>query len=68
LFRRGADGNVIAFDLDLRDAVHFHRHAFARINFRRLDINGQQFERQQIYFLKNWQDKSAAALDDAKTN
>ena len=49
LFRRRGDGNVVALDLDLRDAVHLHRHAFARVNFRRLHVDGQQFERKDVH-------------------
>jgi hypothetical protein len=48
----GGDGNVVALDLDLRHAVHFHRHAFAGIDLRRLHINGQQFEREPVHLFK----------------
>ena len=44
LLGRRADGNIVAFDLGLRHAIHLHRHAFARIDLRRLHINGQQFQ------------------------
>ena len=50
LFRGGGDGDVVAFDLDLRHAVHLHRHALASIDFRCLDINGQQFQRKHVHF------------------
>ena len=49
LFGSRGDGNVIALDLDLRHAVHLHRHAFARINLRRLHVNRQQFEREDVH-------------------
>ncbi len=68
LFRRRADGNIVAFDLGLRHAIHLHRHAFARINFRRLHINGQQFQRQDVHLLENRPDERAAALDDAEAD
>ena len=45
----GGDGDVVALDFDLRDAVHFHRHAFAGVNLRRLHIDGQQFEREDVH-------------------
>ena len=57
LFRRRGDGNVVALDLDLRHAVHLHRHAFAGVNFRRLHINRQQFERKHVHL-----------FDDGQTN
>ena len=44
----GGDGDVVALDLDLRHAVDLHRHAFAGINFGRLDIDGEQFEREDV--------------------
>ncbi len=62
------DGNVVALHLDLRHAVHFHRHAFARINFRRLHINRQQFEREHVHLFENRQDERAAAFDDAEAD
>ena len=68
LFRRGADGNVVALDLDLRHAVHLHRHAFAGIDFRRLHINRQQFERQDVHLFEHRPDERAAALDDAEAD
>ena len=67
LLGSGGDGDVVALDLDLRDAIDFHRHAFAGINFGRLDIDGQQFERKDIDFFEDRQDERAAAFDDAKT-
>ena len=68
LFRRGADGNVVALDLDLRHAVHLHRHAFAGVNLGRLHINGQQFQREDVHLLENRPDERAAALDDAEAD
>ena len=68
LFRRRGDGNVVALDLDLRHAVHLHRHAFARINFRRLHINRQQFEREHVHLFEDRPDEAAAALDDAEAD
>ena len=68
LFRCRGDGNVIALDLDLRHAVHANRHAFACVNFRRLHINRQQFEREHIHFFKHRPHEAAAALDHAETD
>ena len=68
LFGRRGDGNVVALDLHLRHAVHLHRHAFARVNFRRLHINGQQFEREHVHFFNHRPDERAAAFDDAKAH
>ena len=44
LFGRGRDGDIVTFHFDLRDAIDFHRHAFAGVNFGRLDVDGEQFE------------------------
>jgi hypothetical protein len=68
LFGGGGDGNVIALHFDLRNAVHFHGHALARINFRRLHINRQQFERERVHFFKNRPDECAAALDHTEAD
>jgi hypothetical protein len=68
LFRRRGDGNVVALDLDLRHAVHLHRHAFAGIDFRRLHINRQQFEREDVHLFEHRPDERAAALDDAEAD
>ena len=68
LFRRRGDGNVVALDLDLRHAVHLHRHALARVNFRRLHIDGQQFQREDVHLFDDRPDERAAALDDAKAD
>jgi hypothetical protein len=67
LFRRGGNGNIVALDFDLRHAIDFDGHAFARINLRRLDIDGEQFQRENIDLLEHGHDKRAAALDDAKS-
>ena len=66
LFGGGGDGNVVALDLDLGHAVHFHRHALAGIDLRRLDVNGQQFERKDVHLFQDRPDEGAAALDDAE--
>ena len=68
LLRRRADGNIVALDLDLGHAVHLHRHAFAGIDLRRLHINGQQFQREDVHLLENRPDERAAALDDAEAD
>ncbi len=68
LFRCRRNGNIVALHLDLRHAVHFHRHAFARVNFRRLHVNRQQFEREHIHLFKDWPDEAATALDNPKAN
>ena len=68
LFGGGADGNVVALHLNLGHAIHLHRYAFARVNFRRLDINGQQFERQDVHLFKHRHHECAAALHDAEAD
>src|SRR5262249_49361389 len=62
----GGDGDVIALHFDLRDAVHAHGNTFAGVNFGRLDIDSEQFEREDVVFFQHGNDESAAALDDAK--
>ena len=66
LGRRG-NRDVVAFDFYLGHAVHLHRDAFAGIDFRRLHINGQQFQRKPVHFFKDGDDECAAAFDDAKS-
>ena len=62
LFGGGRDGNVVALDLDLRHAIHFHRHAFARVNLGRLHIDREQFEREDVHLLDDRLNERAAAL------
>ena len=62
----GGDGDVVTLDLDLRHAIHAHRHAFAGVDLGRLHIDGQQLERQDVHFLDDRHDEGAAALDDAE--
>src|SRR5580765_211055 len=66
LFGSGGDGDVVAFDFDLRDTVHLHGHALARVNFRRLHINGEEFQRKDVHLLNNRINECATALDDAE--
>jgi hypothetical protein len=66
LLRRRRDRNVVAFHLDLRHAIDAHRHAFARINFGRLHVDGEQLEREQVRHLDDRQDERAAAFHDAE--
>src|ERR1039457_6353279 len=68
LFRGRGDGDVIALDFDLRDAVHLHRHAFADIDFRRLHINGENFQRQDVHLFIDRPHEAPAALDDAEAD
>src|ERR1035437_6077091 len=60
LFRGRGDGDVIALDFDLRDAVHLHRHAFAGIDFGRLHVNGENFQRQDVHFFIDRPHETAA--------
>ena len=68
LLRGGRDRNVVAFDLDLRDAVNFHRHALARVDLRRLHVDGHQFQLEDVHLLEDRPDEDATALDDAEAH
>src|SRR5207247_4429596 len=61
----GGDGNVVALYFDLRDAIHFHRHTFARVNLRRIHVDGEQFQREDVDFFDDRINESAAAFNDA---
>ena len=50
----GSDGDVVAFDFDLRDAINPNRHAFAGVNFGRLDVDGQKFKGEEIDLFDHW--------------
>ena len=62
----GGNGDVVALDLDLGDAVHLDRDAFAGVNLGGLHIDGQQFQRKDIDFLEDRPNEHAAAFDDAE--
>ena len=66
LFGGGGDGDIVALDFDLGDAVHLHRDAFAGVNLGGLDINGEQLKGEDIDFFDDRDDERAAALDDAE--
>ena len=52
----------------MRHTVNPHRDAFAGINFRRLDIDRQNLQRQNVHFLFNRHHERAAAFDNAKAD
>ena len=57
------DGDVVTLDLDLRHAIHAHRHAFAGIDILLLlHVNGQQFQRELVHLLDHRDDERAAAF------
>jgi hypothetical protein len=66
LFGSGGDGNIVALHFDLRHAIDFHRHAFARVNLRRHHIDGEQFKRKDVHLLNDRKNERAAALHDAE--
>src|SRR6266446_7849273 len=69
LFRGRSDRNVITLDLDLRDAIDPHRHAFARIDILLLlYIDGQQLQRKNIDLFVHRPNEHAASLDNAETD
>jgi len=68
LFRRRGDGNIIALDLDLGHAVHAHGHALAGVNLGRLDVNGEQFEGEDVHLFQDGQYEAPAAFDDAEAD
>src|ERR1039457_5508746 len=55
---------LLVDNIDLGHAVHLHRHAFARIDLRRLHINGQQLEREDSHLFVHRPNEPAAAFDD----
>ena len=60
------DGDVVSLNLNLGHAIDPHRHAFAGIDFRRVNIDGQQLQRKNVHFFNDWNDEGAAAFDYAE--
>ena len=61
------DRDIVALDLDLRDAINPHRHAFAGINILLLlHIDGQQLQRKDIDLFVHRPNEHASSLDNAE--
>ena len=63
----GGDRDVVTLHLDLRHAIHAHRHAFAGVDvLLLLHVDGQQLQRQPVHFLDDRNDEGAAAFPDSE--
>ena len=66
MFCGGRYGYIVPLDLDLCHPIDPHRNSLAGVNLRGVDINGQQFQGQNIHFLNDRNDERATTFDDPK--